>query len=468
MPTIARQSILTAHHVICDGWSLDVLIHDLCAFYSEELSGTPASLEPAESFLDYVQAVTARQRSDEFRRASSYWHAKFADGFPVLVLPTDHRVNGRREFKARRTDHAVPASVAQNLKSLAAKQGCSFFAALLSSLAIFFARVAQQRRFVIALPTAEQPVSGQPGLVGQCVNLIPFAVELREGENVGAFLKRVQSDLLAAQEHAIYTMVSLLEDLRPVAHTRGVSPISAGFTNARKFKPNELPQSGFTVDYDANPKSDESFEFYLNAVESDEGLDLHCHYDIKLFEDITIREWLATLGSIFQDVAADPSRDVLSLARLDREAAPANEILYSQIFEREVARQHSQTAIPVFASESSIDNFESDGWTPNKSEAAVAPGAHTSLAPRPGHSRDSAPTMSSSLLAATPSPRRNCSPSSSASWDTPRPLPFFTTLPLRANWRRYSFAETVKKIGKPSFPSIATAIGTPLFLPACG
>ena len=79
--------ILTAHHVICDGWSLDVLIHDLCAFYSAEISGTPASLEPADSFLGYVQAVTARQRSEEFRRASSYWHAKFADGFPRARAP---------------------------------------------------------------------------------------------------------------------------------------------------------------------------------------------------------------------------------------------------------------------------------------------------------------------------------------------------------------------------------------------
>jgi thioesterase domain-containing protein len=270
------------------------------------------------------------------------------------VLPTDRAVTGRREFKARRTDQAVPSTVIQDLKSFAARQGCSFFAALLSSLAIFFARVAQQRRFVIALPTAEQPVAGQPGLVGHCVNLLPFAVELREGESVSSFLKKVQADLLAAQEHAIYTMVSLLEDLRPVAHTRGVSPISTGFTNVRKFKPHELPQSGFTADYDANPKSEESFEFYLNAVESEENLDLHCHYDVELFKDITIREWLAMLASILKDFAADPSRDVLNLARLDREASPAKEIVYCHIFDREVAHQLNSNNSPL-ASQFSFD-----------------------------------------------------------------------------------------------------------------
>jgi thioesterase domain-containing protein len=364
--------ILTAHHVICDGWSLDVMIHDLCAFYSEELSGIPSSLPLAESFLQYAQNVTERQRSDDFKRSSKYWHTKFADGFPVLVLPTDRAATGRREFKARRTDHSVPSSVMQDLKSLAAKQGCSFFAALLSSLAIFFARVAQQRRFVIALPTAEQPVAGQPGLVGHCVNLLPFAVELREGESFGSFLKRVQADLLEAQEHSIYTMVSLLEDLRPVAHTRGISPISAGFTNVRKFRPHELPQSGFTVDYQANPKSEESFELYLNAVESEEDLNFHCHYDINLFEDITIREWLATLGAILKDVAADPSRNVLHLARLDRQASPEKEIVYAHIFDRELTYHLNGHDSPLISKSSSGPPTPSQGSTKSEPELLQA------------------------------------------------------------------------------------------------
>ena len=166
--------IFTAHHLICDGWSLDVMIHDLCAFYSEEISGTPSSLGQADSYASYVQTVTQRSHSSEYKKAANFWHAKFKDGFPVLVLPTDHPRTAHRDFLARHFEHPVPVEVVKNLRAFRAKQGCSFFAVLLSSTAILLARVSGQRRFVMALPTAEQPLIGQPGLVGHCVNLLPL------------------------------------------------------------------------------------------------------------------------------------------------------------------------------------------------------------------------------------------------------------------------------------------------------
>ena len=253
-----------------------------------------------------------------------------------MVLPTDHPRKGRREFGARRLDYHLSVGVIQNLRALRAKQGCSFFTVLLSSLAILFARISGQRHFVIALPIAEQPAIGQPGLVGHCVNLLPFAVELHEGESVYAFIRRVQSELLVTLENCAFTMISLLEELRPSISSIGISPIPAGLTNVKKFKPSELPQSGFAVEYDANPKAYESFELYLNVVEIEESVELHCHYDIKLFDELTIQSWLAILGSIFQDLAGDPTRKVLDLARL----MPAEPLSATKVVDTQCSTLH--------------------------------------------------------------------------------------------------------------------------------
>jgi amino acid adenylation domain-containing protein len=320
--------VFTGHHTICDGWSLDVLIHDLCAFYSEEISGSPVSLRPVRSYVDYVRGVTERAKSTEFTEARAYWHEKFSAGFDALVLPTNRRRPGRREYAASRLDLTLPVSLVHDLRKLAAKQGCSFFAVILGAVSLLLAGIARQRRFVLALPIAEQPAVGQPDLVGHCVNMVPFAVEIVPGESASLFLARVQREVAAAQDHVAFPLVNLLEELRPVRSVHGVVSISAGLTNVKKWNFKDLPQSGFTADYAVNPKSFESLEWYLNAVEVEDGLELKCQFDKALFEERTVAGWLAALEQILSQLIADPSQDSAKIARLTENRVPAAEALY--------------------------------------------------------------------------------------------------------------------------------------------
>ena len=322
--------LLTGHHIICDGWSLDVLIHDLCAFYSEELSGAPAELRPTSSFAEYAREVVRRDQSAEFDQARDYWHAKFAGGFHALVLPSNRPRSARREYTARRLDGTVPSALVRKIRSLAAEQNASLFSVIVGALSILLARVSRQKRFVLPLPTAEQPVIGKPDLVGHCVNLLPFLVEFHNGESVSAFLARVQRDLSSGHEHTAFTLVSLLEELRCAAPASGVSHVSAGLTSVRTFTPGELPQSGFSVEYQANAKAFESFEWYLNAIEDGDVLHFHCHYDTGLFDEAAMEEWLAVLNAILTDMAEDPSREALALASLKRtDTRATSEVVYS-------------------------------------------------------------------------------------------------------------------------------------------
>jgi len=366
----AAAVILTAHHVICDGWSLDVLIHNFCAFYSEELSGVPVPLLPVESFSEYARNGVAREQSPEFNEACSFWRSQFSAGFPSLVLPTDHPRTTRRSYAAHRLARTIPASVVQKLREFGKKNGCSLFVMTLGALALLLARVSRQRRYVLALPSAEQPSFGQTDLVGHCVNLLPFLVDLREEETVRTYLARVQSELATAQDHTAFALVNLLEDLHSSSAPKGVAPVSAGLTSIKQFHPQELPQSGFSVVYDGNPKSFESFEWYLNVIEDGDELRLHCHFDSDLFEDTTVLEWLAVFEGLLLDIASDPSLEVVKLAKLKRTAtAPSAEFALSNVSHPEHAIQnHDDSSDPPVTA---LKSPETPAVAPVESEAAL-------------------------------------------------------------------------------------------------
>jgi hypothetical protein len=320
--------IFTGHHVICDGWSMDVLLHDLCAIYSEEISGESAGLGPAPSFADYVTEQGRREVSAEFAEAKEYWKRKFAEGFPALLLPTDFPSNRRRQYRARRLERSIGASLVDDLRALGVRHNCTFFSVFLAALTILLARVSRQRRFVLSLPMAEQPVVGQPELVGNCVSLLPFMVDLQIEESVSAYLVRLRRELGNAQAQSSFTLVHLLENLRLATPAPGISPVSAGLTSVKKLRAHELPQQGFSVDYYANPKSYESLECYLNATETEDGLTLYCHYDTGLLKNATVEGWLSELEAILANMAANPGREALELARLKHAGTISEEVLF--------------------------------------------------------------------------------------------------------------------------------------------
>ncbi|HEV2205771.1 MAG TPA: amino acid adenylation domain-containing protein [Candidatus Acidoferrales bacterium] len=317
--------IMTAHHVICDGWSVDILIHDLCAFYSEELSGKAVALQRGESYIEYVRNVNERLGSSEYREAREYWHRMFRRGFPVLVLPTDGVRVSKRSFGAERLVHVIPQAVVTAMKAFAAAQGCSFFSIVLSGLALLLARVSQQDQFVLALPVADQPTIGQLGLVGHCVSLLPFLVGLREKETAGRFVQRVQEQLGEMHDHTAFNWLDLMRDLRRATPAQGISASPAGLTHTRKFEAHELPQSGFSVSYEPNPKRFDSFEFYVNAVEGSGGLTLIAHYASALFDRATVAAWLDGMTAILAGMTADAERnakDIVEQRRARRKSPP--------------------------------------------------------------------------------------------------------------------------------------------------
>jgi amino acid adenylation domain-containing protein len=343
--------VLTAHHIICDGWSVDILIQEFSALYSEELSGAPSLPKPQSNFVDYAAAAARREQRPEFAAAKEYWRQKFADGFPALVLPTDFPRNAVRDHSARRVDRVIGAALVDRLKEMAAKQRCGLFAVTVAALSILLARISRQRRFVLALSMAEQPVLGQVDLVGHCVSLMPFLVELHAGEDLRTFIVRVQRELANDIEHLSFTIVHLLEDLVSASPTRN-SPVPAGLTSIRKFRPDELEQRGFALDYVANPNSFESFECYFAAMESNLGIELRSHFDTQLFKDTSIESWLADFESILIRMMSSPDQDVLELAQL--ESVPATgtdkaQFVLSSLRERTGSPSDSKQTAPVAA-----------------------------------------------------------------------------------------------------------------------
>ena len=300
--------IITAHHIVCDGWSFGVLVRNLASLYARRTGSPAQELAPPVSFADYASAQTALSGSSGSAADEAYWLSRFAGSVPTLDLPTDRSRSAWRTFTSRREDYVLDAALVSEVRKVGARNGASLFATLLGGFVVLLQRIAGSNDIAVGVPAAGQAVGGLDNLVGHCVNLLPLRVDVNPTTPMKAIVAATQTAVLDAYEHQGYTFGTLLKKLAIERDPSRLPLVSVMFNLDQALDANAAGFPGVQVEFASNPRSYENFELFVNAVQVNGDLHLECQYNADLFDGATIRRWLACYETLLR--AACVSLDV--------------------------------------------------------------------------------------------------------------------------------------------------------------
>ncbi|HEY2329664.1 MAG TPA: amino acid adenylation domain-containing protein [Verrucomicrobiae bacterium] len=313
--------VLTVHHIICDGYSLAILLRELAGIYSAECRGVKCELAAPLQLSEYVR----RQSREKTVRDTDekFWLEQFAGDAPVLELPTDHLRPSVWTFEAARECRLLPSTLGTELKRVGAQHGGTLFTTLLAACGALLHRLGGQDEIVIGIPVADRATDGGESLVGHCVNFLPLRL-LPGGEKTFAgFLAGVQKLFLDAHEHQHCTFGSLLQKLN-LPRDAGRMPLVSATFNVQRLG-EELKFDGLKTELAANVHGFTNFDISFDVTEIGGALQLDCRYNKNLFSATTIQRWLGHFQTLLEGVAANPSQKVGELPLLTD--AEQNQIL---------------------------------------------------------------------------------------------------------------------------------------------
>jgi amino acid adenylation domain-containing protein len=317
-----HRLVLTAHHLVCDGWSTAVILRELGECYSARVEGRPERLPPAPSFAAYARRELEAASSPEVAEAGRFWEERLAGGVPPLELPLDHARPPVRTFRARRVDVVLPAPLISALRKACAKERASLFHGLLAGFFSLLHRLSGAEDLAVAIPSAGQSLAPElAGLVGHCVNTLPIRGRPHAGLQFRELLAAIKGAVLDAQDHQQLSYGALLRRL-PLTRDPSRAPLlSVCFNLDRGMTPESLPFAGLRASVVTNPRHAENFELFLNAVELGDEVHVECQYNADLFERGTIERWLAGYGLLLRAAAEGPQSAIGALSLLTPEDA---------------------------------------------------------------------------------------------------------------------------------------------------
>ncbi|MFD4999336.1 non-ribosomal peptide synthase/polyketide synthase [Streptomyces buecherae] len=348
--------LVTAHHTVTDGWSMGVLVEEVCAAYDSLARGEEPALPPvATQYPDFAAWQRERLAGAALEEHLAYW-TKQLDGLEPLELPLDRPREGREAGDGAVHTFAVPAATTARLRKLAAGQHTTLFAALVAACQALFARWSGQDDIAVGSLTPGRGRTELERAVGLFVNTVVLRTPVDTARSYRELLAASSTTVLDAFAHDDVPFERLV-DAVGAAREAGRNPLFDAMVLLHPAPPAAPAPRGLVAEPVAVPRRSATFDLSVEFVPDGDGLAGLLEYRTDLFDAATAARMAGQLVALLDGVTAEPDRalgelDLLSeaerrllLVEWNATARPVPPTTYPELFQARAARTPRATAL---------------------------------------------------------------------------------------------------------------------------
>ncbi|MBV9111120.1 MAG: AMP-binding protein, partial [Gemmatimonadetes bacterium] len=348
--------LVTMHHAVTDGWSVDVLYRELGALYAAFTEGRESPLAPLPvQFADYAAWERAVAESSRDRELA-WWRAKLAGAPALLELPTDRPRPAVLTYRGARESVRFSAETAARIEALGRAGGASLYMVLLGAFQVLLGRYAGVDDVVVGSPIAGRTRRELHDLIGFFTRTLVLRTDLSGDPAFREVLRRVREVTLEAYEHQATPFDAVVQTLAP-GRALSHAPVFQVMMVLQTGGPGpELP--GLRATGRENHPQAAKLDLTLSFIRQADGVQADLEYSTDLFDRPTIVRMLAHLERLLEQACAHPDLPISRFELLGEEeretvvagwnatAAPfPSDLCIHQRFEARVAETPEATAL---------------------------------------------------------------------------------------------------------------------------
>lgn len=190
----------TFHHIILDGWSMNLVLEDVLSAYRALELGGSLDLGTEVSWQDWSEQLQRRPREE----AKQYWDSVL-DGFTAPNLLNTSASESASPYTSRQeqTDAIVPPETTRRLLDQVKRRGVTLDSALKACWATLVSRYSGDLDVVFGATVSgrDAETSGSLEVVGLAINTIPVRVQVGLSSTFAELLTQIHSDRIRAMDH---------------------------------------------------------------------------------------------------------------------------------------------------------------------------------------------------------------------------------------------------------------------------
>jgi amino acid adenylation domain-containing protein/non-ribosomal peptide synthase protein (TIGR01720 family) len=303
--------LLTMHHIITDGWSVDVLATELTTLYKAFSQGLSSPLPNLSiQYADFAAWQRELLQDNKFQHQLDFWRQQL-DNVPILELPTDYQRTSVQSGKGRRHNFNIPLPVTQAIQQLGKQTNTTLFMVMYSALSVLLHRYSQQDDIVIGSPIANRHYPGTESVIGFFVNTLALRINLANNPSAEELLPRVREMVLAAYAHQDVPFEQVVEALQPtrvLSHSPLFQVMLVVENASKSIELDGLSWSPLELD-----NGTAKFDLTLMVSKTGAGLQCKWEYNSDLFTEATIAKFTQHFQTVLERITSQPTQKISNL-----------------------------------------------------------------------------------------------------------------------------------------------------------
>ncbi|HTN91087.1 MAG TPA: amino acid adenylation domain-containing protein, partial [Sorangium sp.] len=308
--------VVVVHHIVADGWTMNVLVAELAELYAAARAGRPPALRPLPvQYADFAVWQRRWMQGPVREALLGAWRERLSGHPPALDLRPDHPRPAAASHRGARHTIAVDRALSEALRALGRREGATLFMTLLAAFKVVLLGRTGQSDLLVGTDVAGRNRAEIEGLIGFFVNLLVLRTDLGGMPTFRELLQRVREVTLDAYAHQDLPFEQVVDALRPPREP-GRHPLVQTLFVLQNVPASEISLPGVRFSAVELDREVSRFDLGVFVEETDEGLTCAWKYRADLFEPPTIAGMAAHFMAVLRAIVDDPDRRVTALAAL--------------------------------------------------------------------------------------------------------------------------------------------------------
>lgn len=302
----AHVLLFTVHHIVIDGWSVEVLLGELVEAYTARVKGREPHLPSIPiQYADYADWQKQWVKTQAYKKQLAYWLDRLKGPLPILELPSDYERPPVLTYQGRRISLIIKSELTNRLNQLSNRQGATLFMTLLAAFNVLLYRSTAQEDLIVGSPIANRTRREIEPMIGLFLNTVALRTDLSGNPTFRSLLERIQRVCLDAYINQDLPFEQLVAHLQPerMASRFPVFQVMFVLQNAH-HREIALPDLEVVCEEVSTDTSKVDLTLFIEELGGE--LVATAEYNTDLFKAGTIKELLGYYQGLLEKIVSDP------------------------------------------------------------------------------------------------------------------------------------------------------------------